>query len=121
MKILEYARDLEWETVRRNFERIDNLFSLITKSSDGFGFTVSGIGVRFGTFAGTTSAAGEVVIPVTHGLGRTPAAILATTNSASGTQITVRAINAGSTTFDAYVVRSAAAAVGVGGYWIAVG
>lgn len=79
------------------------------------------IALRGGTFAGTTSASGELVATVPHGLGRIPTAVTATPNSASGTQITARVIALTSTTFDVYVVRSAAAAIAVGGYWIAIG
>lgn len=79
------------------------------------------VGLRFGTFSGTTSATGELTTTVAHGLARTPGAVLLTSNSSSGTQITARAINLTATTFDVYVVRSAAAAVAVGGYWAVIG
>jgi hypothetical protein len=76
---------------------------------------------RAGAFSGTTNGSGEVVITVPHGMSNIPTAVLLTTNSSSGVQITARAINVGATTFDAYVVRSAAAAISVGGYWVAIG
>lgn len=121
MGALQSLRDGDWPGVRQNFNTLAQLLGLVTQDSDGFGFTVAGVGVRFGTFSGTTSAAGDVVIPITHGLGKTPAAAFMSSNSSSGTQITVRAITPTSTTISAYVVRSAAAAVAVSGYWLVIG
>jgi hypothetical protein len=74
MGVLEHLLSGDWETASRNFERLDRLFSLASKSSDGFGFTVAGIGVRFGSttaaWPGGGAVSGGVTIP--HGLGRTP-------------------------------------------------
>lgn len=57
----------------RNFRKLQELFGFVTADSDGFGFTVGSVGIRFGTAAATwTASVSSASVTVPHGLGKTP-------------------------------------------------
>lgn len=94
MGVLELLVPDDWQVVRRNFERLERLFSLVSKDSDGFGFTVAGVSVRFGTATATwTASATSAAKTINHGLGHSPLAVLVSGATFQGSHIAA---------FDAY-------------------
>lgn len=79
MSVLEYVADLEWNSVRRNFERLDTLFG-IQKSTDARGFSILGVTLRFGTQVVTWPGGAQQSNgpTVTHGVGKAPVVVLLT-------------------------------------------
>lgn len=111
------------DKTRRNFARLDRLFALVSKSSDGFGFTVAGIGVRFGiqslTWPGATN---QQAFTISHGLGHAPVVVLAV-NSNNNTAGLPRTFTYTATQFTLNIIAPAAVAVGTGDTyrWVAIG
>lgn len=90
--------------------------------SDGFGFSIFGIGVRFGTNTVTfTASASSAGTAVTHGLSRTPKFL--NCNQAVSTSVLIfGASSVGASTFTASAFSVAGAITGTFTfYWLAIG
>jgi hypothetical protein len=129
MKLLEYVPDVDWDRVRGNFQLIDSLLSLMGRDSDGFGFTVAGVRVRFGQSTvhwNNGANLSDLLSGITHGLGRTPIVIVANEVTGSGADLVmVQTFTYSATTFSIRgrfmnsAVSAGAADLTVG--WVAIG
>lgn len=97
----------------RNFQK---LMSLVIDTGG------QSVGLRFGVASVTHTASVQGVQTVTHGLGRTPGAVLCTVNAgADGTAYTASAFNLAATTFGIVTTRAPAFSATLSVYWVAIG
>lgn len=130
MGVLQLLRPGQWdeenqERTRWNFQRLNDLIGAVLKDSDGFGFTVAGIGVRFGSntlaFAASTNSGPKTI---THALGKTPAVIFVTNADTAGSFGGIASYTTAAKTttqFDVYGRTPTATTATLAIYWIAVG